>query len=100
MRDAADLVRTHGIHLADQQDDLIERLEAPYSTRIQRAVREVLTEEGLSDRDKVSRLAGLADHLGLVKQPMPEPLPPISLDDVHLLCWTAITALADEQPSA
>jgi hypothetical protein len=36
MRDAADLVCTHGAHLGDRQDDLIAGLGAPYAPRIQR----------------------------------------------------------------
>ncbi|MQA88070.1 MAG: helicase [Streptosporangiales bacterium] len=90
MREAAELVRTAGAHLGDRQDDLVERLEAPYSPRIQRAIREVLTDDRADRRDKVDRLLSLADQLGLARQPAPEPLPPITSDDVHLICWTAV----------
>ena len=90
MRDAADLVRAHGAHLGDGQDRLIARLEAPYAPRIQRAVRDVMTSTGLADRQKADQLLSLADHLGLVVQPAPQPLPQIDPDDVHLICWTAI----------
>ncbi|MEU3281446.1 helicase-related protein [Streptomyces antibioticus] len=89
MRDAAELVRAGGSHLGDRQDDLVERLEAPYSPRIQRAVRDALSED-ISGRDKVNRLLALADHLGLAKQPSPEPLPEITTEDIHLICWTAV----------
>ncbi|MFJ4599630.1 hypothetical protein [Streptomyces griseoluteus] len=89
MRDAAEFVRADGSHLGDRQDDLVERLEAPYSPRIQRTVRDVLSQD-VRGRDKVNRLLALADHLGLVKQPSPEPLPEITSDDIHLVCWTAI----------
>ncbi len=90
MRDAADHVRAHGQHLADRQDELIDRLEAPYAPRIQRAVRDLLSDVSVTDRVKADRLLTLADNLGLVRQPAPEPLPPIEPDDVHLVCWTAI----------
>jgi superfamily II DNA or RNA helicase len=90
MRDAADFVRTHGAHLAGRQDDLIARLEAPYAPRIQRAIRDLLNDGTRTDRDKASQLLMLADHLGLVRQPVPQPLPPIDLDDIHLVCWTVI----------
>jgi hypothetical protein len=90
MRDAADLVRAHSAHLGDAQDRLVARLEAPYAPRIQRAVRDVLTSAGLADRQKADELLSLADHLGLVVQPAPQPLPQIEPDDVHLICWTAI----------
>jgi hypothetical protein len=90
MRDAADLIRAHGAHLADRQDDLIARLEAPYAPRIQRAVRDLLNDATLAEREKASQLLALADHLGLIRQPAPEPLPPIDPDDIHLICWTVI----------
>lgn len=90
MRDAADLIRLHGAHLADRQDDLIGRLEAPYAPRIQRAVRDLLNDNTMTERDKASRLLTLADHLGLIRQAAPEPLPPIDHYDIHLICWTVI----------
>ena len=83
MRDAADLVRASGAHLGDRQDALIERLEAPYAARIQRAIRDVLTdssldltESSLDKQTKPDRLLALADNLGLVRQAAPEPLRP------------------------
>jgi hypothetical protein len=90
MRDAADLIRAHGAHLADRQDDLIGRLEALYAPRIQRAVRDLLNDNTTTARDKVTRLLTLADHLGLIPQVAPEPLPPIDHDDIHLICWTVV----------
>jgi hypothetical protein len=90
MRDAAELVRSNGAGLGERQDELIDRLEAPYSSRIQRTVRELLNVEGRTPQEQVAELLGLADRLNLVRQPAPEPLPAITLDDIHLICWTAI----------
>jgi superfamily II DNA or RNA helicase len=90
MRDAAELVRTHGQHLGDLQDDLVDRLEAPYAPRILRLVRDELRRED-GDRNKVDRLLDLANRIPLIRQPDPEPLPAITNDDIHLVCWTAIT---------
>ncbi|MGW2479660.1 helicase-related protein [Streptomyces sp. NPDC001571] len=89
MRDAAALVRQHGAHLGEDQDALIERLEAPYSPRILRTIRSALSELGMT-KETVNHLSELADRLGLVPQPTPEPLPPITEDDVHLVCWLAV----------
>ncbi|MET8332184.1 helicase-related protein [Streptosporangium canum] len=89
MRDAAELVRQHGSHLGEGQDDLVERLQAPYSPRILRAVREGLAYPG-TVKQRVNQLTELADRLGIVKQTAPEPLPAITEDDVHLVCWIAI----------
>ncbi|GIH73029.1 SNF2-related protein [Sphaerimonospora thailandensis] len=89
MRDAAELVRQHGAHLGERQDELVDRLQAPYSPRILRAVRQGLTESG-TPRQRVDHVADLADRLGLVRQPAPVPLPPITEDDVRLVCWIAV----------
>ncbi|RAY12987.1 helicase [Actinomadura craniellae] len=94
MRDAAELVRQHGAHLGADQDALIERLEAPYSPRIVRTIRNVLTEPS-AFHSTVNHLAELADRLGLTPQPSPEPLPAITEDDVHLVCWMAILPAQD-----
>jgi len=87
---SADLVRASGAHLGDRQDALIERLEAPYAARIQRAIRDVLTDSSLDKQTKPDRLLALADNIGLVRQAAPEPLPPIDDDDIHLICWSAV----------
>ena len=91
MREAADLVREKGSFLAERQDDLIERLEAPYAPRVQRAVRDILRRTEDSHRARAEQLLSVADQLGLIRQPTPEPLPPITLEDIHVICWTAIT---------
>lgn len=93
MLDAAHLVRTRGTHLGDRQDILVERLEAPYAPRIQRAVRDVLAER-VTDAEKVDRLLEVADYLGLTPQPAPEPLPEIAADDIHLICWMGVVPAA------
>jgi superfamily II DNA or RNA helicase len=90
MRAAAGLAREHGPQLGDRQDELTERLEAPYAPRIQRAVRGILNDDTLTNQGKAERLLLLADRLGLARQPVPEPLPPIDDDDIHLICWTAV----------
>ncbi|MEW2098192.1 helicase-related protein [Streptomyces sp. NPDC012485] len=89
MRDAAAFVRRHGADLGEQQDSLVERLEAPYSSRILRSFRSALTDLG-TDKEIVKRLADLADRLNLTSQPVPEPLPIITPEDVHLVCWLGL----------
>ena len=46
-----------------------------------------MTGSAQSATDQVRALARLTDDLGLP----PEPLPEIEDDDVHLVCWLAIT---------
>jgi hypothetical protein len=89
MRDASELVQRYGGHLGDIQDELVERLQAPYSPQILRLIREVLTGGG-NERKRVDELARAADRLGLVRQLAPEPLPPITDEDVYLIAWMAV----------
>ncbi|MEU7255250.1 helicase-related protein [Streptomyces rimosus] len=86
MREAAQHVDRHGSHLGQDQDALKSRLQAPYSPRILRSFRRVLHTLG-TDRETVDRIADLADRLNLTPQPAPDPLPEITIDDVHLVCW-------------
>ena len=95
MRDAVDYIETHGGVLGDQQDTLAERLRAPYTPRVQRAVRAALATDG-PPRDVVTAIAAVADDLGLIRPELPEPLPPITPDDIHLICWTAISPAGNQ----
>jgi hypothetical protein len=90
MHAAASLIRKHGSHLGDRQDELIERLEAPYAPRVQRAVRGVLNDGALTRQGKADKLLILADQLGLARQPGPQPLPQIEAEDIRLICWIAV----------
>ena len=96
MHRAADLVRTSRppeISIPEA-DRLTDALLAPYPERILRAVRQVVggTEP---DHDKVHLLLALSRELGLAPSPPPEPLPEITEDDVHLVCWLAIIPSAN-----
>jgi hypothetical protein len=68
----------------------VDRLQTTYPPRILRQVRQV-TGSAQSATDQVRALARLADELGLQPSSPPEPLPEIEDDDVHLVCWLAIT---------
>jgi superfamily II DNA or RNA helicase len=92
MRDAARLVRETPPPgwTQDQADALVEKLEEAYPERIQRQIREAMR----SSEDPAEQSAALAakvQDLGLEPSPPPEPLPPITDDDVHLVCWLSVT---------
>jgi superfamily II DNA or RNA helicase len=91
MRDAAALVETAGRALGDAQDNLVTRLKAPYPVRVQRQIRDILTHTATTDEGKVEALYDLVNRLGLTPPPPVQPLAPITADDIHLVCWTAIT---------
>ncbi len=91
MRDAVAHVDEHGGFLGEAQDNLAARLKAPYPNRVQRQIRDILTGRDATDPRKVEALYEIVNRLGLTPPPSVQPLPPISADDIHLVCWTAIT---------
>ena len=92
MHRATDMVRTSrpADMTVEEADWLVDALEAPYPERILREVRRVLN-SNYTDENKVRSLLTLAQDLGLAPTPQPQPLPEIVEDDVHLICWLAIT---------
>ncbi|MHB1323478.1 MAG: helicase-related protein [Coriobacteriia bacterium] len=90
MRDAVQHVRAYGGHLGDRADRLVDKLDAPHSPRIQRAVRAALAAADLSDRQKVDALEDLAKRMNLQPYAAPEPRDPITDEDVHVVAWSAI----------
>ncbi|PRY35127.1 SNF2-related protein [Umezawaea tangerina] len=96
MRKAVEYVEGHGAFLGERQDDLASRLRAPYTNRVQRAVRGALAhDEHGTPQETVERIAAVADEYGLSIPEPPIPLPPANLEDVHLVCWTAIVPVPE-----
>jgi len=93
MRRAAQTVRDHaaGVNL-EQIDRAVEALEAPYAERILRMFRQALTVANATER--VQAVLELVRDLGLEPPPPPEPLPEVTAEDVHLLCWLAVVPAA------
>lgn len=91
MRDAAALVRSSAPPgwTLDQTDELVERLEEAYPERIQRRIRTAL-QQGETATETVAAVAEAVDELGLEPSPAPQPLPAITVADVHLVCWMSI----------
>ena len=68
---------------------LVEALEAPYPERVVRSIRAAMGAPG-TDFERVELIAQTVAELGLEPSPPPEPLPEITSDDVHLVCWLAL----------
>jgi superfamily II DNA or RNA helicase len=97
MRDAAELIRSSPPPgwTQEQADALIDKLEEAYPERTQRQIRDAMR----SSEDPAEQAAAIAakvEELGLEPSPPPEPLPPIADDDVHLVCWLAISPEAPD----
>jgi hypothetical protein len=91
MHEAAELVRSNRPPemTLEESEGLVECLLAPYPERILRRVRQILSSD-CDPIEKVRKLAELAIEEAMRPAPEPEPLPEISEDDVHLVCWMAI----------
>jgi hypothetical protein len=93
MRDAAALLRRTAPPAGMSQDEIdeaIDAIEAPYGARILRMFRELLT-NGQTELERASGVLALVRELGLRPAPAPEPLPVITEDDIHLVCWVAVS---------
>jgi hypothetical protein len=91
MQRAVQLVREHkpASMTNEDADRLVDALEAPYPERVVRTIRAALRADG-TPSEKVEILARTAAELGLEPSPPPEPLPEITEEDVHLVCWLAL----------
>ncbi|MGQ0643754.1 MAG: hypothetical protein ACT4P6_23645 [Gemmatimonadaceae bacterium] len=74
----------------EDADRACDAIEAPLGTRDQRALRQVLTEEGLSTHEITRRLVAFVRERGLQPWRPPAALPPIDEDDVTLVAWMAV----------
>ena len=92
LRRAAELVRSHPPPelTQDEIDRAVDALHAPYQERVVRSVRSALNADGEPAERAAAVLAVIGD-LGLEPYSTPEPLPEITPDDVHLVCWQALT---------
>ena len=93
LRKAADIVRSNPPSDLDQTgiDDLIDTIQAPYPQRTIRSIRAALRATD-NPAEQVARLQRVVNELGLEPFIPPEALPEITSDDVHLVCWIALTA--------
>lgn len=90
LKAAADHLRKHppaGI-VQEDLDRLIEAIEAPWGIRIEKQIREAL--ESGTETATSAELAKKVKELGLEPFKPPEPLPPILMEDVALICWMAV----------
>jgi hypothetical protein len=91
LREAAELVVTSGGVLGSAaQGDLLRRLNARWDRRIVNAIRSIVR----SEQPASIRTAQLAEYVkeeGLPLPEPPEPLPPVSKEEIRLVCWMAVS---------
>ena len=72
----------------DEINALIESIEAPWGTRIEKQIREAA--EPANGTETSRAIAEAVKRLGLEPFRAPEPLPPIEESEVRLVCWMSI----------
>lgn len=91
LREAAEMVHEHGdVLTTEDRNYLLERLNTHPGGRIQKAIREIVRSEEKGPSAKIRRLRALVDEAGLQPPQIPDPLPPIARDDIHLVAWCAV----------
>ena len=91
LRRAADILRAHppAALTQDEIDHAIDAICAPYPERIVRTFRAAMATD--DPADQADNVLGVVRSLGLEPYTPPQPLPEITPDDVHLVCWLALT---------
>ena len=89
LREAAELVYEHGGHLGEVQNDLLQRLNAKWDKRIVDEVRLIVRSEE-APRKRLDRLVDFVREAGLRIPEKVQPLPPIELADIRVVCWMAV----------
>ncbi len=91
-REIADHLRQHPASEVDQAYLMraLEAVEAPCSFREQKILRVVFEKPFPSASVKSSALLEEIKRIGLEPFHAPEPLPPISIDEIKLICWMAL----------
>jgi hypothetical protein len=89
-RDASQLVFQHGQFLgAESQIELIGKLNAVPSKKVERSVRMALSIEG-SDMEKIMAVKEEVESAGIQKPEAAKPLTAVNVNQVRLICWMAV----------
>jgi len=90
LRAAADCLRATpppGMPLEDL-NRLIESVEAPWGVRIEKQIKDAIG--ALRGAEASQAIAEVVRRLGLEPFRPPDPLPPIELEDIRLVCWLQV----------
>ena len=89
---AAEIVRSHAppTLTQDEVDRAIDTLHAPYPQRTIRTFRAAMKSTQPTFSRRARKILEVIDNLGLEPYVPPKPLPEITPDDVHLVCWIAL----------
>ena len=89
---ASEILRTHSPAemTQDRVDRAIDSLSAPYPERTVRTVRAAMASSD-NPEEQAHEIIRVISALGLEPYIPPDPLPEITPEDVHAVCWLALT---------
>jgi len=89
---ASEILRTHSPAelTQDQVDRAMDSLAAPYPERTVRTIRAAMASSG-NPAEQAHEIIRVIGALGLEPYIPPDPLPEITPEDVHVVCWLALT---------
>ncbi len=73
----------------EKVDAISNALEAPWGARTESQIRDAMG--GGGNALAAARVVEIVKRLGLKPYHAPEPLPPITVEEVSLVCWMSIT---------
>ena len=96
LNDAASLLREHPPTGSDQAtiDKAINSIQAPLSDRHTKVFRKILRNHKENPVECAKLILDEINEMGLEPYESPSPNPAIDKDDIHLICWLAITNTA------
>ena len=72
----------------------LDAIETPWSRREENQLRVIWSAEHSDTRSRAAALVAEVERLGLEPLVPPEPLAPIAVEEIHLICWMAIESEA------
>ena len=93
-REVADFIRQNKPFDREEQkiNHALEIAESPWPRREETLLRERFNDEGSQGKEKAKRLIDWIIETGLEPSGEPEILPPVSEEDVKLICWLAVAS--------
>ena len=98
-REVADFLRDHPPVAIEQVrfERCLDAIESPWSRREENQLREIWKREFRIPGERSKAIVEEVERIGVEPYQPPDPLPPIELSDIHLICWMAIrTEQAEE----
>ena len=92
LKRAAELVRSNPPPDFDQSqvDKAIDSIQAPHTERTVRTIRRAMRRAS-DPADQAQDILTVVHSLGIEPYKPPQPLPEIRADDIHLVCWMALS---------